>query len=177
MDSKCPGCGSLYNGNSQFCSRHCYNHDTADVDLVELTTIASSNDNESCEEKLPSMDSICLGCGSLYNGNSQFCSRYCYNHDFDKVEVDITCPSTELEETPSKKRKCEETSKKTTDTRCVRSFFDCSKKKTRCSECGSFYNEDYEICSRECSNKQILKKYLECKQSKLESFSKKQRQV
>ncbi len=117
------------------------------------------------------MDSTCPGCGSLYNGNSQFCSRYCYNHEFDKVDIDLSCNSNE------KKRKCEETLKKTTDTRCVRSFFDYSIKKTKCSECGSFYNKDYEICSPECSKKEILKKYLEYKQSKLESFSKKQRQV
>ena len=30
------------------------------------------------------MDSTCPGCGSMYNGNSQFCSRYCSNHNFDE---------------------------------------------------------------------------------------------
>jgi hypothetical protein len=75
-------------------------------------------------------------------------------------------------ETPSKKRKSEETHTSFFKTPCVRSFFDLSKKTTKCEECGKMYNEAYEICSPECSNKQIMKKYLEYKQN----LAKKQRQ-
>ena len=33
------------------------------------------------------MDFTCPGCGSLYNGNSQFCSRSCMYNNFDVVEI------------------------------------------------------------------------------------------
>ena len=108
------------------------------------------------------MDSTCPGCGSMYNGKSQFCSRYCFNHNFDVDQIESNV------ETPSKKRKSEETYFYTP---CVRSFIDLSTK-TKCEECGRMYNERYEICSQECSMKKIRRQYLEYK----ENLAKKQRQ-
>ena len=113
------------------------------------------------------MDSTCPGCGSMYNGNSQFCSRYCFNNNFDVDQIE----SNEME-TPSKKRKSEETHISFFNTPCVGSFFDLSKKTTKCEECGRMYNERYEICSQDCSIKKIRKQYLEYKQK----LAKKQRQ-
>ena len=112
------------------------------------------------------MDSTCPGCGSMYNGNSQFCSRYCFNHNFDVDQIESN--ESNGMETPSKKRKSEETYFYTP---CVRSFIDLSIK-TKCEECGRMYNERYEICSQECSMKKIRKQYLEYK----ENLAKKQRQ-
>ena len=49
MLAKCPGCGSHYNGNSQFCSRSCLNA----YDPTEEATEAEEEEAEAIKEALP----------------------------------------------------------------------------------------------------------------------------